>query len=177
MSKTGIRPHISDVIKAKCFDCCGGYVDGYNDCKIKDCPLYIKMPYRHNNPNYMWVFDKWSSIHREKIKILNISKEEYIYKYIIKDNNVNKINIGNVKLFRAKCFRCYNNFIDKRQDCLINECPLYYWMPYREPENIPDLNWMFDLKYSRKHRVRRALEGLSREKYLEKYFSKKKLES
>jgi hypothetical protein len=32
-------------IKAKCFDCCGFFVDGRNDCGIKHCPLYNWMPY------------------------------------------------------------------------------------------------------------------------------------
>jgi hypothetical protein len=33
---------------AKCYDCMCGYIDGKNDCRIPDCPLYPFMPYRDN---------------------------------------------------------------------------------------------------------------------------------
>ena len=32
--------------KAKCFECMCGYSDGAQDCRIPDCPLYGRMPYR-----------------------------------------------------------------------------------------------------------------------------------
>ena len=35
-------------IKAKCFECCGNYVDGTHDCEIKTCPLYPFHPYNKN---------------------------------------------------------------------------------------------------------------------------------
>lgn len=38
-------------ILAKCFDCCGGYVDGLDDCGVKGCPLYPFMPYRGKCPS------------------------------------------------------------------------------------------------------------------------------
>lgn len=31
---------------AKCCECCGGYVDGFVDCRVATCPLYPFMPYR-----------------------------------------------------------------------------------------------------------------------------------
>lgn len=31
---------------AKCCDCCGYYVDGRSDCRVKLCTLYPRMPYR-----------------------------------------------------------------------------------------------------------------------------------
>jgi len=31
-------------IKAKCYECNNGYVDGIRDCKIKNCPLYPFSP-------------------------------------------------------------------------------------------------------------------------------------
>lgn len=34
-----------EAVTAKCFECCGGYIDGRNDCCIEDCPLYQYMPY------------------------------------------------------------------------------------------------------------------------------------
>lgn len=33
-------------IKAKCFDCMGGYRDGRENCEIPDCSLYAFMPYK-----------------------------------------------------------------------------------------------------------------------------------
>lgn len=33
-------------IKAKCFDCMGGYADGRENCEIPTCSLYGFMPYR-----------------------------------------------------------------------------------------------------------------------------------
>ena len=33
------------IIKAKCFECMGGYADGTFDCHIPDCALYPMMPY------------------------------------------------------------------------------------------------------------------------------------
>lgn len=35
----------SAAIKAKCFDCCGYYEDGKEDCGVADCPLYAWMPF------------------------------------------------------------------------------------------------------------------------------------
>jgi hypothetical protein len=33
-------------MKAKCWDCMGGYADGRYDCEITDCGLYEFMPYK-----------------------------------------------------------------------------------------------------------------------------------
>jgi hypothetical protein len=33
-------------IKAKCYDCMGGYPDGAMDCELFRCPLYPFMPYK-----------------------------------------------------------------------------------------------------------------------------------
>lgn len=35
-------------IKAKCYECCGGYADGAGDCGVSACPIYPSHPY---NPN------------------------------------------------------------------------------------------------------------------------------
>ena len=35
-----------EAIKAKCYDCTGGYADGLKDCGVKECPLHPFMPYR-----------------------------------------------------------------------------------------------------------------------------------
>jgi len=39
-----------EAILAKCYDCCGGYVDGRFDCECENCPLYDYMPYRGKKP-------------------------------------------------------------------------------------------------------------------------------
>lgn len=35
-----------EAMKAKCYECMGGYIDGRRDCESRDCPLYKYMPYR-----------------------------------------------------------------------------------------------------------------------------------
>lgn len=40
------RLSLKEMIQAKCYECCGGYVDGRVNCKIPECPLYPQMPYR-----------------------------------------------------------------------------------------------------------------------------------
>ncbi len=41
----------AQAIRAKCYDCMGGYVDGKRDCEIPRCPLYGFMPYRKTRLN------------------------------------------------------------------------------------------------------------------------------
>ena len=36
---------LKQMIRAKCFECCGNYADGKDDCYLPDCPLYPMMPY------------------------------------------------------------------------------------------------------------------------------------
>jgi len=36
----------SERIKAKCNECCCGFVDGAIDCKLETCPLYPLRPYQ-----------------------------------------------------------------------------------------------------------------------------------
>lgn len=40
----------AQAMKAKCFECCNGFIDGRVDCGICDCPLYAWMPYRVSRP-------------------------------------------------------------------------------------------------------------------------------
>lgn len=44
----GQRLTLGEQVLAKCYDCCGGYTDGAEDCGCTDCPLYPSHPY---NPN------------------------------------------------------------------------------------------------------------------------------
>ena len=43
---SGQRLRASEALKAKCYDCMGGYKDGKHDCGVPDCSLYPQMPYR-----------------------------------------------------------------------------------------------------------------------------------
>jgi hypothetical protein len=36
-------------IEAKCYECMCGYADGKRSCKITDCPLYPRMPYKEKD--------------------------------------------------------------------------------------------------------------------------------
>ena len=172
MPRTGIRPSVPEAIKALCCDCCAAYSDGrYSDCTIVQCPIYHKMPYRSLPPNYDWVFDGWTDQHEQKRRILRLSNLEYIEEHIIKPNG--KLTIGSTSLFRAKCYDCCGNFYDGRYDCQVTKCPIYYWMPYRKL--IPNLEWIFELPYTRKHNIKRKLENLTREEYILKYIAKQKI--
>ncbi len=42
----GERLTLRQMILAHCYDCMGRYADGKIDCKIPECPLYPRMPYR-----------------------------------------------------------------------------------------------------------------------------------
>ncbi len=37
-----------EAVLAKCYDCCCGYEDGKEDCKVKGCPLHPYMPFNRN---------------------------------------------------------------------------------------------------------------------------------
>lgn len=47
---TGQKVGLPGILKAKCFECMGGYADGPYDCGISDCPIYPRMPYRGKIP-------------------------------------------------------------------------------------------------------------------------------
>lgn len=57
IGKTQLDRHLAGIpiprleaVKAKCFECMGGYVEGLNDCEVPKCPLYWFMPYRRQKP-------------------------------------------------------------------------------------------------------------------------------
>lgn len=37
-----------EAVLAKCYDCCCGYEDGKEDCKVKGCPLHPYMPFNRD---------------------------------------------------------------------------------------------------------------------------------
>jgi len=39
---------LRQAVYAKCYDCCGFYADGKNDCCMPGCPLYPFMAYNEN---------------------------------------------------------------------------------------------------------------------------------
>lgn len=43
--REGRRLTMREQIKAKCYECTGGYIDGVEDCRVTDCPTYPSHPY------------------------------------------------------------------------------------------------------------------------------------
>ena len=122
-TKLRYRPSLPEVFKAKCCECCAYYSDArYLDCGIRDCPMYFHMPYRKSQPDYSWVFGKWTSKHSKARLALGLSEAEYITRHIIKPNG--KPTIGRIAMIRAKCYRCCGDFADGRIDCDIPGCTL-----------------------------------------------------
>ena len=37
-------------IFGKCYECCGGYLDGKYSCEMTECPLFPGMPYKDRKP-------------------------------------------------------------------------------------------------------------------------------
>jgi hypothetical protein len=171
----GYRITRSEALKAFCCECTGNYGDGRNDCEHQHCEFYSKHRYRKLQPNYDWVFKPWAQ-HELKQMSLGMTKQEYLYH---KYGNPIRISISHI--FKAMCFRCNAYFQGgaKREDCGNVDCPIYYWMPYRQ--GIPTLNWMFDLDYSDKHNQRAIIEGyvirgktqiiIDRQRYIEDHFT------
>lgn len=171
--KPKYRPPLPEAFKAKCCECCAYYSDGrWSDCQINGCPMYFHMPYRQGNPDYSWVFGKWTSKYKKQQLALGLTEEQFIKQHIIKPNG--KPSIGRVAMIRAKCYRCNCDFVDRRQDCQIPNCTIYYWMPYREME--PNFDWIFNSPYTKKHNIRRMAEGLTRDEYLDTYLSNSTVE-
>lgn len=38
---------------------------------------------------------------------------------------------------KAKCYECNNGYADGKEDCRINNCPLYGYMPYNPNQDKP----------------------------------------
>jgi len=164
----GYRPSMTEACKAKCFDCTGNFADGRRDCKVHRCPLYSRMPYRKGNAvDYSWIFGSWSRGLVKEAEALKITNpREFALKKWGRDG---KIRIPLRKVFRAKCFDCCADYwqpgIEKgRVDCGVLDCPLYYWAPYRT--HVPEYDWMFDLDYSKKHRLAILALGYTKDEYL-----------
>ena len=46
----GKRLSFKQAILAKCYECMNGFIDGKQDCRIFDCPLYPFMPFSSRKP-------------------------------------------------------------------------------------------------------------------------------
>ncbi len=57
----------SEAMKAKCFECCNGYIDGKVDCGIKDCPLYPWMPFNSSGTRAKAGGSKSATFGRNKV--------------------------------------------------------------------------------------------------------------
>lgn len=158
-AKPGYRPPASDTTKGKCCECMCNYADGRRDCEHINCPIYMRHQFRKLIPKFDWVFDsKWARHELKRIQY-ELTKEEYIEKYIF-NSTLNKPILTRSKMYRAKCFDCCNDFTEGRKDCNIRGCPLYYWMPYRT--SLPLYNWMFDLSYTNRHANRAFVSNMYR---------------
>jgi len=47
----GGRLTLKQAVNARCYDCCGYYADGKQDCKLLRCPLHPFMAYNENKRN------------------------------------------------------------------------------------------------------------------------------
>jgi len=54
----GEKLTLAQMIKAKHYECMGGFADGKIDCGMKDCPLYPRMPYREGGVAPMKIMSK-----------------------------------------------------------------------------------------------------------------------
>jgi len=172
------RPSMSEACRAKCFDCTNNFADGRYDCKIKGCPLYIRMPYRKGtNPNFEWFFGKWNRSMIMKATEMGLENDPNTFVRNIYYRN-GKYRIPMRQIIRAKCFRCCGDYWQPgsekgRVDCAIVNCPLYFWTPYRE--SVPNYSWMFEFDHTKKHRLAIAALGLSQEKYIDRLLVQKDL--
>ena len=49
----GERLTIREMVISKCYECCGYFADGREDCEMSDCSLYPLMPYRKSGAKYV----------------------------------------------------------------------------------------------------------------------------
>lgn len=169
------RPSLVEAIKCKCCECSANYDDGRLDCRIRKCPLYSRMPYRRSLPDFSWVFGKFSKTHTIKCEKSNITPEKYLELcldfYLTKDLSPLIKRISLTQMIRAKCYDCCGNYVvgvgyKGRIECGLQNCSLYYWTPYREMN--PSYNWMFDVPYTRRHRMAINAFRMPRNTYIQR---------
>lgn len=168
MKRTGFRPPKNDAVKGKCCECRANYGDERNaDCGARGCPLYPLGRHNKEIPDYSWVFGKWSKTHETRRRAEGLTQEEYIKKYVVRSDG-RRSKLGTTSHYRAKCYSCCGDFHDGRADCEIQDCSIYYWMPYRDKK--PTFDWIFDLNYTMRHKQAIVVEGCTREEYLKRHF-------
>lgn len=69
---------------------------------------------------------------QEELQVANSGLEEYRRK--LKEGTVKKTRDKNrpssIKAIKENCKECMSDYVDGRQDCELEKCPFYYWMPY-----------------------------------------------
>ncbi len=76
-------------------------------------------------------------------------------RYLIRHLKGEKITLKQAIL--SKCFDCCGFYVDGKHDCLIPECPLYPFMPYRlNKEKIKKIRTEKQIEQSRKLTVLRS---------------------
>jgi len=146
--KTGYRPSTTEAFRDQCYDCTSYYADGRRDCLTCDCPVYVKHQYRTKEPIFDWVFSRnLNNLHDQRRRLEQLNKDEYINKYVY-ENGIYKL--GSPAIIKARCAGCCHNYSGGRIDCELDTCSLYYWMPYRDPTNIPNYKWLFHFETHRR---------------------------
>lgn len=56
-----------EAMKAKCYECMNGYIDGKVDCGISDCPLHPWMPFNSSGVRLKAPTNKFPTFGRDKV--------------------------------------------------------------------------------------------------------------
>jgi hypothetical protein len=151
--KDGYKPSNPDATSGFCAQCTADYADGKHDCEHTRCEFYSRHKYRKLTPNFDWIFDEWGQ-HIIRQRAMGLTKEEYVKQLLDKQGRA-KFSL----IRKVACSRCNAHYYGgaAREDCRIYNCPIYYWMPYRE--NYPDLSWLFEYSVLRKHYRNAIING------------------
>lgn len=178
-----VRPSMSEACRAKCFECTVDFADGHVDCHHYSCPMYQRMPYRRNQPDYSWLFGTWSKRYRIEATRMGLLDNplEYARRKFSKTGLVKDIRVPMSSMIRAKCFRCCGDYDQARGEkgrivCgagPIKSCPIHYWTPYRN--QVADLAWMFELEHTSKHRRAIAALGIDHKTYIQQLLIERSL--
>lgn len=175
----------------------------HSDCSVRRCPIYKKMPYRKRQPDYSWIFDKFTSTHssridmdpmvlnhkptgktvEEKTESIIIARTTAEQQYI-REHRKNNAWPSITSMFRAKCYSCCGDFSDRPVDVIEEEKGGKGWdcqirncpIYYWMPYRVttPLYDWILDLECNQKHENAMVLNCMSRAEYLEWFLNGRK---